>query len=341
MPLPFVPLAAVLFTATNVVIGAKKGYDAIQDSGEAKRLNRRAEEVFEESQKSLDDQRKKTNSDIKEFGEYKIEIFNSVLLRYFNIFEKIKNIEFENSVFKDDDFVVDMKEFEKLKTDVLNIKNVIGGGVASLGAGALAGFGAYGGVGLLATASTGTAISTLSGAAATNATLAWLGGGSLASGGLGMAGGTMVLGGLVAGPALAVAGWVMASSAEKAKNDAYTNLNKARAIEESNKTIILQLEKVSKLTDRLKNTIEKLVFYFNTMINNLDALVDKNDNYKAYDEKEKTLVHHSLLMAQSIKNLISVPLMDEKGEIEIEARKTRRKAERMLEKIIEIDEKYK
>lgn len=139
-----------------------------------------------------------------------------------------------------------MKEFEKLKTDVLNIKNVIGGGVASLVGGALAGFGAYGGVGLLATASTGTAISTLSGAAATNATLAWLGGGSLASGGLGVAGGTMVLGGLVTGPALAVAVWVMASSAEKAKNDAYTNLNKARAIEKSNKTIILQLEKVSR-----------------------------------------------------------------------------------------------
>lgn len=342
MPLPFfVPIILGGLAATTAGIGVKKGYDAIQDSGEAKRLNRRAEEVFEESQKSLDDQRKKTNIDIKEFGEYKIEIFNSVLLKYFNIFEKIKNIEFENSVFKDDDFVVDMKEFEKLKTDVLNIKSLLGGGVTSLGAGALAGFGAYGGVGLLATASTGTAISTLSGAAATNATLAWLGGGSLASGGLGIAGGTMVLGGLVAGPALAVAGWVMASSAEKAKNDAYTNLNKARAIEESNKTIILQLEKVSKLSDRLKNTIEKLVFYFNTMINNLDALVTKNDNYKTYDEKEKTLVHHSLLMAQSIKNLISVPLMDEKGEIEIEARKTRRKAERMLEKIIEIDEKYK
>ncbi len=338
MPLPFI---AVVVIAVSVGAGAKKGYDAYKDSSEAKKINKRAEDVFDESQKSLDNQRKKTNSDIKEFGEYKIKIFNSVLLRYFNIFEKIKNIEFENSVSKDDDFVVDMKEFEKLKTDVLNIKNVIGGGVASLVGGALAGFGAYGGVGLLATASTGTAISTLSGAAATNATLAWLGGGSLASGGLGVAGGTMVLGGLVTGPALAVAVWVMASSAEKAKNDAYTNLNKARAIEKSNKTIILQLEKVSRLSDRLKNTIEKLVFYFNTMINNLDALVDKNDNYKAYDEKEKTLVHHSLLMAQSIKNLISVPLMDEKGEIEIEARKTRRKAERMLEKIIEIDEKYK
>ena len=42
-------------------------------------------------------------------------------------------------------------------------------------------------------ASTGTLISTLSGAAASNATLAWLGGGSLAAGGGGIAAGTMVL----------------------------------------------------------------------------------------------------------------------------------------------------
>ncbi|MDM8564325.1 hypothetical protein QUF74_01580 [Candidatus Halobeggiatoa sp. HSG11] len=44
-----------------------------------------------------------------------------------------------------------------------------------------------------ATASTGTAISGLSGAALTNATLAWLGGGTLASGGGGMAAGTALL----------------------------------------------------------------------------------------------------------------------------------------------------
>ena len=54
----------------------------------------------------------------------------------------------------------------------------------------------------LGTASTGTAISTLSGAAATKATLAWLGGGTLAAGGLGVAGGAVVLGVLCAGGAL-------------------------------------------------------------------------------------------------------------------------------------------
>jgi hypothetical protein len=64
-------------------------------------------------------------------------------------------------------------------------------------------------VGALATASTGTAISTLSGTASANATLAWLGGGSLAAGGGGIAAGTTVLAGIVAAPVvLGVAGVV-------------------------------------------------------------------------------------------------------------------------------------
>lgn len=56
------------------------------------------------------------------------------------------------------------------------------------------------------TASTGTAISTLSGAAATNAALAWLGGGTLAAGGGGTAAGTALL--AMAGPV----GWTIAGA---------------------------------------------------------------------------------------------------------------------------------
>lgn len=55
------------------------------------------------------------------------------------------------------------------------------------------------------TASTGVAISGLSGVAASNAALALLGGGSLAAGGAGMAGGAALLSGLVAGPAVLLA----------------------------------------------------------------------------------------------------------------------------------------
>lgn len=56
--------------------------------------------------------------------------------------------------------------------------------------------GAFTLVGTFGTASTGVAISSLSGAAATTSTLAALGGGSLASGGLGMLGGMCALGGI-------------------------------------------------------------------------------------------------------------------------------------------------
>jgi len=63
---------------------------------------------------------------------------------------------------------------------------------------------AMSGAAAFGTASTGTAISTISGAAAQKATLAWWGAGSLASGGFGMTGGMVVLGGIgfVAGAAV-------------------------------------------------------------------------------------------------------------------------------------------
>lgn len=56
------------------------------------------------------------------------------------------------------------------------------------------------------TASTGTAISALSGAAASNAAIAWLGGGALATGGGGMAAGQALL--ALAGPI----GWGIAGT---------------------------------------------------------------------------------------------------------------------------------
>lgn len=77
----------------------------------------------------------------------------------------------------------------------------LGVGVATLGPTAAMGVATTFGV-----ASTGTAISSLSGAAATNAALAWLGGGTLAAGGGGMAAGQLLL--TLAGPV----GWAIAGT---------------------------------------------------------------------------------------------------------------------------------
>lgn len=86
-------------------------------------------------------------------------------------------------------------------------------GTAEIVGGAMVGVGASAGTAVTiaatlgATASTGTAIGSLSGAAATNAALAWLGGGTLAAGGGGVAAGTAIVSAVSTGGAVvAIAG---------------------------------------------------------------------------------------------------------------------------------------
>jgi hypothetical protein len=79
--------------------------------------------------------------------------------------------------------------------------------VKGLEIGSIATVGSWSLVSLLGTASTGTAIATLSGVAARNAMLAWFGGGALWAGGAGMAGGSLVLGGITVIPMLIFASW--------------------------------------------------------------------------------------------------------------------------------------
>lgn len=157
---------------------------------------------------------KKTNEKIGELGTYTSQIYDE-LNTVQELFDDIRNIPCEKRL-----------EYEKLKKIRLNWKQQAekiesdyknataknaGKGVAGIGAGvAVAALGPTAAMGIATTfgiASTGTAISTLSGAAATNAALAWLGGGALAAGGGGMAAGNAFL--LLAGPV----GWAIAGVA--------------------------------------------------------------------------------------------------------------------------------
>lgn len=88
---------------------------------------------------------------------------------------------------------VDEVENEYNEFLVKNIGGGVAGGALGLGVAAAGPAVAMGVATTFGVASTGTAISALSGAAATNAALAWLGGGALAAGGGGMAAGNFLL----------------------------------------------------------------------------------------------------------------------------------------------------
>lgn len=89
-------------------------------------------------------------------------------------------------------------------------------------------------------ASTGAAIAQLSGVAATNATLAWFGGGSLAAGGAGMSGGALVLGGLVAIPLIAIA-------AKSTHNKAKEFEEQTIKVDEATKKLAAQIDAMSEM----------------------------------------------------------------------------------------------
>lgn len=133
---------------------------------------------------------------------------------------KIKKIT-KNLKGKEREFVFSNLSSPQIQTDFqyvqqsLTVANSVLAASKGVGTGLATSTAAYFLVGKFALASTGTAISTLSGAAATNATLAWLGGGSIAAGGGGIAMGTTMLGGLFFIPALVVMGIFSHYSANK------------------------------------------------------------------------------------------------------------------------------
>ena len=215
MPLPLI-LGAIAIAAGGY--GIKKGLDAKEDFDKAESIGRSAKRRHENAIESLEAERNTTNERFKALGTLKVDIFSNQIKYLVDEIKKKKNAKSSLKEFEQTIAELNVPDMEKMVTSSLAIEKGLASGAVS---GALMGLGAYGSVGMLASASTGTAIASLSGAAATNATLAWLGGGALSAGGLGIAGGTAVLGGLVAGPAIAITGFVMASQAEEALSKAW------------------------------------------------------------------------------------------------------------------------
>lgn len=265
MPLP---LLFIAIAAATGLVGVGKSVKAVVDTHDANKTNEKANDIVNAAKNNLEEHRRRCGNNLKKLGKTKVTILDSSVNDFIKYFGQLKNVEFKESSGLNEmgKLCIDSKDFNDLK-DLGNFATSILSGVAggAIG-GALTAFGAYSAAGTFAAASTGTAIASLSGAAATNATLAFFGGGSLAAGGLGIAGGTVVLGGLVAGPALAIMGFIVGAKASKAKDEAYSNLAKA-------KQISAELGAASDLCDAIStkcgmfiSLLDKLDKYFKPLI---------------------------------------------------------------------------
>ena len=147
------------------------------------------------------------------------------------------------------------------------------------------------------TASTGTAISTLSGAAATKAALAWLGGGALASGGGGAAAGSALL--AMAGPI----GWTLAGASLLSSILLFTK-NRMKRNKEKNE----EIESVKENTERVKEIDEKIGALLDETMSMekglkksyVDCLGLFGKDYTQFSEEQKKQLGHLITNTRSL-----------------------------------------
>jgi len=321
-----VPIIIGAIAAGSALYGAIKGVNGVVDKKESEHINEQARELIDTANRRLEKQREVTNNELISYGSNKLKILNEVVPKFIATFERLKNVDFKNSTELDKlnhgDFSTTVISDLKSGYEMLQASGI--GLVAGVGSGAAMAFGAYSGTMMLASASTGTAISALSGAAATNATLAWIGGGSLATGGLGVAGGTMLLGGVIAGPALAIVGHFLGNAGEEALNKARGNMEQAETIVTQSKLMVGKLTAIREVTALAAQLFSKASLKLTSATFELDSVIDEQGaDYSKFSAESRAKVLCAVKMAQLTKAMIDTPILDEDGQLVLSTEKAK------------------
>jgi len=195
-----VPLLIV--TAGGLVVGGK----GLVDKFQARSIAVDAKTRHDVAVSSLSDVQSVTQEIVEEYGLNQLHAQRDTIGRFADWLENHSHLVNRLDRRIVDGVQVHVPSIPKLKFEVEQARIGLAGGFGALGAAASAQGAALWGVSTFAAAGTGTAISGLSGVAATNATLAWLGGGTLAAGGGGMAAGAVVLNMIMFAPGVLIAG---------------------------------------------------------------------------------------------------------------------------------------
>ncbi len=313
MPIPILVWGIGL--GVSALYGSVKGMGGVSDLKEAKRIGESAKRRHDYAIEMLNKKREETSKRAEKHGGY-IKLIHETTIHEFKEFlenlQKKTNLR-EIKIPKSANVAaLNIKEYQQ---KILDPQSDLFSAVGAFSAGSAASGTALGAVGLLGTASTGTGIASLSGIAAQNATLAWLGGGTLASGGAGVAGGTLVLGGLAAAPAILIGGWVLASKGEKALTEAKAYEAKAEKSIQNIRTLKEFLEKVEVRIDELDNLLKKLNHHARKSLNKLNAKTfDKND------ESDMMNLTITLNMTKALLEVMSTPILDSDGSMTDESK---------------------
>lgn len=305
MAIPFIIGGAALVAG---LFGAKKGYDAKKNYDEAKSVVRSAQQDYEETVERTEEEKAKANHHLQELGKLRLRTESELLGRFVKTIKNINNVSYKPIEVGGSHIAFSAPDIDSIALSSYEAADLLKDGIGAISAGALAGVGATGLASGIGVASTGTAIGALSGAAATNATLAWLGGGSLAAGGMGIAGGTAVLGGAIAGPVIAAMGYSAAKRSEKALTEAYERESEIRVAISQLVSGISILKSISARTQEIINVTLGLSARLAVQLDQADILVsNKKETLKnlEYEKSQKEAAYRKRFFLIRLWHLIT------------------------------------
>ena len=345
MPLPLI-IAGIAAAAGAAGVGS--GIHGAVKMKEASDTVKAAQKRNEKNVARLEDCNKSTMEVMDALGNREMKILAS-FKRFSDAFEKIQN----RPEFKDidkGDVTISAYTPQKIKDAAVGAGVLLGGlGGAALGtAGGFAAAGATtAAVMALGTASTGTAIASLSGVAATNATLAALGGGALAAGGGGMALGSMILGGATLGVGLLIGGLIFNAAGGKISDKADKAWQQMKENEKKIDTVCEYLERLKFVASSYDVALQQVEANYELYLSKLEKIVANRIvvngvcDYNNFAGDEKNLLESTVLLVGLLYEMCKVQLVkkneneNELNEInEADAIKMIEKSKSALEKVV-------
>lgn len=286
MPWPALLLWGV--AAVTGVIGIKKGFDAHRNNDSAKEIINDANKLYNYTKKKLEEKRIETQNVLEELGKLKVDVFTNQINHLVEMHKKFYS---KLEAYNQEVYIDNMPSVEEMIQKSLKLTN------GSASGGQLAAVATLGAVKAFTAASTGSALSSLGGVAASKATLAWLGGGSLAAGGFGATGGMVALGGIALAPLLAIGGFWVASKAEENLTKAYQYRSEVHKAVEQIKIFITMLDGILTASSEMTYIIKEMV--------------DRFEKVKVYDNSDKNAFCRMFQVGKDLKMILDISIINE------------------------------
>ncbi|MEH2056021.1 MAG: hypothetical protein V7K97_07640 [Nostoc sp.] len=305
-----IPLILGAIALGTAAFGAVKGAEGVGNMNEAKEIGERAEKRHSYAVSELKADWEATNKLAEEYGQLQLDVMISTVGRFVDFIERnIGKAKQSEKEFLEGLEGISVQQIKEYKAAAVEAEQFFNGGTKAIGAAAAG----YGGAMSLATsvgvASTGTLIGGLSGAAAWNATLAWLGGGSLAAGGGGMALGSLVLGGITVGPAVLIGGFVLAGEGEKA-------LTKAWEYNAEVNTAIVKIEAAKDFMQQVKRRITELQGVFECLNKSAILGLQELESLPSFDKnRDASKFQKVALFVKALAEIMKTPVLDSEGQL--------------------------